>query len=60
MRYRWICVVGLLGLGACSQTYLERRAARYDMKAQKLRAKASDRNLAEQVSMARLPDPPRL
>ena len=57
MRYKWICVVGLLGLGACSSTYLERRAAEHDAKAQKLRAKASDRNLAWQESMARLPNP---
>lgn len=57
MRYKWVCVIGLLAMGACSQSYLERRAARYDLKAQKLRAKASDRNLAYQESMARLPNP---
>jgi hypothetical protein len=55
MRYGWICV-GLLALGACSPTYLERRAAEHDVKAQHLRAKASDRNLAQQESMARLPE----
>jgi hypothetical protein len=54
MRYGWICV-GLLALGACSPSYLERRAAEYDLKAQTLRAKASDRNLAQQESRARLP-----
>jgi hypothetical protein len=59
MRYGWICV-GLLALGACSPTYLNERAAKYDLKAQKLRAKASDRNLANQVSMARPPSVPQL
>jgi hypothetical protein len=54
MRY-WLCA-GLLSLGACSPTYLNRRAAEYEVKAQKLRAKASDRNLAQQEKMARLPE----
>jgi hypothetical protein len=60
MRHRWIWVVGLLGLGACSSSYLEQRAAEHDAKAQKLRAKASDRNLAYQEKMQRLPQVPRL
>jgi hypothetical protein len=57
MRYGWICV-GLLVLGACSPAYLDRRAAHYDLKAQNLRAKASNRNLAQQEKMARLPSVP--
>jgi hypothetical protein len=58
MRHRWILVTGLLALGACSSSYLEQRAAEHDAQAQKLRRKASQRNLAYQEKMQRLPKVP--